>query len=82
MTSKPAIELTAAQRKVLGLVVKGYSNPQIAMVCHVSTHTVKRHVADLIAVVRVQNRVQLAVWAVREKMALSVSIHKDKNDVP
>jgi NarL family two-component system response regulator LiaR len=61
----PAEELTDRQREVLTLIVKGYSNEEIASQLHVGTSTVRFHVSALLSKMGVSNRTEAAVLAVR-----------------
>jgi len=49
-------ELTAREREVVALIVKGASNKRIALTLDISLHTVKRHVANIIAKLGVHTR--------------------------
>jgi len=49
-------ELTAREREVVALIVKGASNKRIALSLDISLHTVKRHVANIIAKLGVHTR--------------------------
>jgi DNA-binding NarL/FixJ family response regulator len=51
---------------VLGLVVEGASNKDIADALIISESTVKNHLRNILEKLHVQNRVQAAVVAVRE----------------
>ena len=57
--------LTPRERRILKLVVDGCTNEEIAARVHLSTQTVKNQVSALMAKLAVRNRVQLAVYAVR-----------------
>jgi ATP/maltotriose-dependent transcriptional regulator MalT len=46
---EPAEPLTQRQVEILRLVARGMSNPEIAARLHLSDHTVKRHIANLLA---------------------------------
>ncbi len=61
--------LTAREREVLGLIVQGLTNKQIAEVLCVSQATVKTHVEHIISKLGVSDRTQAAVWAVRSGIA-------------
>ena len=56
-----AASLTPRQKNVLDCVRKGMSNREIAEHLGISIGTVKIHVATLLAVLKVNNRVQLAL---------------------
>jgi DNA-binding NarL/FixJ family response regulator len=53
---------------VLAMIVDGLDNSQIAGGLHLSTATIKHHVAALCLKLEVDNRVQAAVRAVREDL--------------
>jgi DNA-binding NarL/FixJ family response regulator len=55
--------LTPRQNGVLGLLLKGYSNKEIARQLNLSPHTVKIHVSALLRYFAVQKRSSLAVAA-------------------
>ncbi len=58
--------LTAREYEVLKLVVDGKSNQQIANELHISEHTSKAHVCNIIQKLVVDDRTQAAVKAIRE----------------
>ncbi len=58
--------LTAREYEVLKLVVDGKSNQQIADELHISEHTSKAHVCNIIQKLVVDDRTQAAVKAIRE----------------
>ena len=57
--------LTQREREIIGLVVQGLTNKEIADILSVSAATVRAHVEHIIAKLGVTNRTQAAVWAVR-----------------
>lgn len=58
--------LTQREYEVLKLVVDGKSNQQIADILHISEHTSKAHVCNIIQKLVVDDRTQAAVKAIRE----------------
>lgn len=60
--------LTDRERQVLRLLVEGKDNGQIACELTISEHTVKSHVSTLLGKLGVENRVQAAVFAVRNEL--------------
>jgi len=57
--------LTDREIQVLKLIVLGMSNTQIAEELSISVHTAKKHVSSLLEKMSVDDRVQVAVKAVR-----------------
>ncbi|MDB9519569.1 response regulator transcription factor [Roseofilum reptotaenium CS-1145] len=58
--------LSERESEVLKLMVEGYSNPQIAEQLYLSPNTVKTHVRGIMNKLAVDDRVQVAVKALRE----------------
>jgi DNA-binding NarL/FixJ family response regulator len=58
--------LTHREKEVLGLVVEGATNRDIAKTLFISESTVKNHLRSILEKLHVQNRVQAAVVAVRK----------------
>ena len=58
-------ELSAREREVLGLVAQGLSDTQIAERLVISPHTVHRHVANILAKLRLPTRAAAAARAAR-----------------
>ncbi|GGA58442.1 LuxR family transcriptional regulator [Nitratireductor aestuarii] len=66
----PAIEvLTTRERQVLTLVSEGLSNPAIATELHLSNHTVKRHVANILLKLDLPSRAAAAALAAKQQQA-------------
>ncbi|MGZ8631123.1 MAG: response regulator [Actinomycetota bacterium] len=59
------VQLTAREREVLGLVVEGFANKQIARRMGISEKTVKGHLTNLFQRIGVADRTQAALWAER-----------------
>jgi len=62
---KVDFNLTDREKEILGLVVRGLSNTEIAKKIFVSPHTVKAHVCSILNKLSVTDRVQAAVKAVQ-----------------
>jgi two-component system response regulator NreC len=61
--------LTRRELEVVGLLVEGLSNREIADRLNLGEQTIKNHVAHVMQKVGVRNRVELALYAVRERLA-------------
>ncbi len=61
--------LTRRELDVIGLLVEGRSNREIAQGLGLSEQTVKNHIARIMTKVEVRNRVELVLYAVRERLA-------------
>ncbi len=57
--------LTAQEKRVLKLVVKGQANKEIAATLGISPSTVRSHIENILRKLDLKNRVQAAVFAVR-----------------
>jgi DNA-binding NarL/FixJ family response regulator len=62
----PIPTLSEREVEVLQLVVAGLSNKDIAEKLHITRNTVKMHLRSILEKLHVQNRVQAAVYAVKE----------------
>lgn len=56
--------LTEREIEVLGYVVQGKTNKEIAQILMVTHHTIKAHVASIIRKIGVKNRLEAALVAV------------------
>jgi DNA-binding NarL/FixJ family response regulator len=61
-------KLTEREFEVLSRIVEGQSNPQIASALYLSPNTIKSHVNGILNKLGVNDRVQAAVFAVRNNM--------------
>jgi DNA-binding CsgD family transcriptional regulator len=61
-----ALRLTPREREVLGLVIEGHTNQEIAVRLGIQEQTVKAHVSILLDKFHARNRVSLAVAALRK----------------
>jgi two-component system, NarL family, nitrate/nitrite response regulator NarL len=60
-----APELSKREAAILSLLVQGTSNKGIAYKLHITEATVKVHVKAILRKIRVQNRTQAAIWAMK-----------------
>jgi DNA-binding NarL/FixJ family response regulator len=58
--------LTAREKQVLELVVQGLSNPEISAQLYLSQNTVKKYLHNVLEKLHLNNRVEAALYAVRE----------------
>lgn len=59
-------ELSKREQEILQLVVAGYTNPQIASRLIISENTVKAHMQNIFAKLKVRSRTQAAMYAVQQ----------------
>jgi DNA-binding NarL/FixJ family response regulator len=62
-------DLSDREREVLKLLVTGMSNKEIADILVVTENTIKTHLTNILAKLHLQNRIQAAVFAVRQGLA-------------
>lgn len=67
--SAPKHELTARELEVLACIGRGLSNREIAGALHISERTVKAHVSNLLAKLNCPDRTNLAIYAIRNRIA-------------
>lgn len=58
--------LTPREREVLQLMAKGLTNAEIAETLYISKHTVKNHVSNIYRKLKVDDRTQIALLAIRQ----------------
>jgi len=68
-TEKGEEELTERELAVLRAVAKGYSNAQISDELHIAVNTVKFHIKNILSKLQLENRTQVAAYAVRSGLA-------------
>lgn len=68
-TPTPAAALSAREREVLELVAMGKSNKEIASALGTAENTVKNQLKNILEKLQLENRVQAAMFAVRERLA-------------
>jgi NarL family two-component system response regulator LiaR len=65
---QPWLELTEREREVLGLVVQGQSNRQIANGMFISVATVKAHVSSILSKLQVSSRAEAIAYAIKHRL--------------
>ena len=63
------VELTPTELKVVQLVAKGMANREIAKQLNVSQRTIESHVSNMLNKTSLNNRTELARWAIESSMA-------------
>jgi DNA-binding NarL/FixJ family response regulator len=63
------VELTPTETKVVQLVAKGMANREIANQLNVSQRTIESHVSNMLNKTSLNNRTELARWAMETSMA-------------
>ena len=63
--------LTEREKEILRLVAKGLSNKIVAQGLNLSEGTVKIHVSNILAKLRVSNRIEAALWAMQKGLVTS-----------
>jgi NarL family two-component system response regulator LiaR len=66
--TEPVEELTPREKEVLSLLVKGYSNPQIADQLVISRSTVKFHVSSILSKMGVSSRTEAVAVALKGQL--------------
>jgi len=62
----PAEEITERERDVIRLVAQGRSNHEIAQELFISEKTVKTHISNILNKLNLEDRTQLAIYAIRK----------------
>lgn len=73
-------DLSPREVELLRLVASGASNQEIAETLTITEHTVKNHLRNILDKLHLKNRVQAAVFAVREGLADGITLENDAAD--
>lgn len=71
---KSSIRLTKRERQVMGLIADGLTNKEIAHQLHLSPHTIKSHVHNILDKLALHSRVQIAMYSHESNQAVADSI--------
>lgn len=66
--SSAKFNLTKRELEVVALIVKGYSNREIAKQFNLSEETVKRHLSNTFEKLNISTRLELAIFAIANKL--------------
>jgi DNA-binding NarL/FixJ family response regulator len=69
LAAQPVGQLTPRESEVLRLLAAGLENSEIARELVISTRTARNHVASILEKLQMQNRIQAAVYAVKNGLA-------------
>ena len=67
--------LSQREDEILKSVVRGHSNKMIARACGVTDSTIKVHMKSILRKIRVANRTQAAVWALKRGYGVDANRH-------
>jgi len=68
---RPADSLTRREKAIIACLVQGWRNREIAQELHISEQTVKNHLRAVYDKVGVSDRLELALYAIHQKLDLS-----------
>jgi len=71
-------DLSEREMQVLALVAKGKSNAEIAKELHLSATTVRNHVSVILSKLNLSNRIEAAIYAVRNHIEIFTAPPKTK----
>ena len=60
--------ITEREKSILAYIAGGLSNKEISEKLFISPHTVKAHIENLLLKTNLHNRVQLAVFSIKENI--------------
>ena len=67
-SNAPSFDLTTRESQILKLMTEGYSNMEIAQMLVISINTTKAHVANILQKLEVDDRLQAALKALKNKI--------------
>ncbi len=68
----PAEELTEREMDVIRAVAQGQSNHQISQALYISEKTVKTHISNILGKLNLEDRTQLAIYAIKNGLVDSI----------
>jgi two-component system nitrate/nitrite response regulator NarL len=66
--ARPDFGLTPREREVVGLIVAGYTNKDLAQKLSISEQTVKHHLTNIFDKLGVSNRLELVLFAIDHQL--------------
>ena len=72
-------DLSEREMQVLQLVAEGRSNAEIGKELHLSPTTVRNHVSTILSKLGLSNRIEAAIYAVRNHIEMFTSLHEATN---
>jgi two-component system, NarL family, response regulator LiaR len=73
-SAAPVEHLTEREREVIRLVAQGRSNAEIAQALIISDKTVKTHISNVLSKLGLQDRTQLAIYAIKNSLVDSPAL--------
>lgn len=62
------IRITERQRKIIEMIVEGYDNKEISTALYIAEGTVKNNISEIISKLKLRDRTQLAVFAIKNNL--------------
>lgn len=59
---------TKREKEIIGYIIQGYKNKEIAHELHLSEGTVRNYISKLLEKLQLKDRTQLAVYAVKNQL--------------
>lgn len=61
-------QFTKREKEIIGCIIQGYKNKEIAHELHLSEGTVRNYISKLLEKLQLKDRTQLAVYAVKNQL--------------
>jgi DNA-binding NarL/FixJ family response regulator len=76
--AQASVRMTEREREVINLISEGLSNKAIGKHLHISVHTVKSHLRNIMEKLTLNSRLQIAAYAHRQDIDESESRHREE----